>query len=679
MSVRLIDIRIEGFRGFAEPVEIDLDADAVIVRGDNGTGKTSLIDALLWLFTGSLPHLAERQRGVPNPEDVVVNRYNSSGDARVMLTVAVDHERRAFTRTGRQDETQLIAARSNGETASGSRAAELLATSFEFDTLEELQRAVATWGVLRQDALRAALDVTGGALYERLSGLIGLKEVSRFVEACERSAEALVTHREKAERELSDAEEQRERMLALLRKAQVALGLAEERGEILTHGLLLANRSLGSVVELERPTAVEVTHVARAGTVLRELHRHAWVVVESEREMPLPRVTPGELARATQEARVAAEEADRVLAEVSNLSRMAHAARHLLGDRCPVCEQTIDADVVAAHLDALTGDASGVGPRVRATQYARVEAEGRLSGLETRFQIQEEVAARAAAGRADLRAFAGKVGDVLTLEASGDDEDFEELLDGLREAIEHLRVAQQEVDYGPGRVARAEAHVEEAERSVDAAREQLDLVDTRHRHAIKLARAAAGVSHALTAEALEKLAPSFAEVFDRLSPNPAFTELYAKQVVSWKGTQVVPMVRDGDRGVEANPVLIFSEGQLNVVALSYFLGMALTAREATLPFLILDDPLQSLDVVAILGFSDLCRHIRDERQLIVTTHDRRFADVLERKLTPRVDPAADAAVRTSLIVHHLNGWTRGGPIVETEPQEPQPVEFILRE
>jgi len=60
VSARLLRVELEGFRGFAEYQAVDLDADAIIVRGDNGTGKTSLVDGLLWLFTGELAHLTDR-------------------------------------------------------------------------------------------------------------------------------------------------------------------------------------------------------------------------------------------------------------------------------------------------------------------------------------------------------------------------------------------------------------------------------------------------------------------------------------------------------------------------------------------------------------------------------------------------------------------------------------------
>ena len=50
MTARLTSIEIEAFRGFADTQRFDLDADVVLMRGDNGAGKTSLIDGLLWLL-----------------------------------------------------------------------------------------------------------------------------------------------------------------------------------------------------------------------------------------------------------------------------------------------------------------------------------------------------------------------------------------------------------------------------------------------------------------------------------------------------------------------------------------------------------------------------------------------------------------------------------------------------
>ena len=45
--MRLLSLEVAGFRGFAAEQIFDLDADAIVVVGSNGNGKTSLFDAVL--------------------------------------------------------------------------------------------------------------------------------------------------------------------------------------------------------------------------------------------------------------------------------------------------------------------------------------------------------------------------------------------------------------------------------------------------------------------------------------------------------------------------------------------------------------------------------------------------------------------------------------------------------
>lgn len=106
MTVRLKRMEIGGFRGFAECRPIDLDADVIVVRGDNGTGKTSMVDALLWLFCGELEYLVERVRGLRRKEDAVTSRFNPNG-ATVTLALDVDGVEHLFVRTGTERTTHL--------------------------------------------------------------------------------------------------------------------------------------------------------------------------------------------------------------------------------------------------------------------------------------------------------------------------------------------------------------------------------------------------------------------------------------------------------------------------------------------------------------------------------------------------------------------------------------------
>lgn len=82
----------------------------------------------------------------------------------------------------------------------------------------------------------------------------------------------------------------------------------------------------------------------------------------------------------------------------------------------------------------------------------------------------------------------------------------------------------------------------------------------------------------------------------------------------------------------------------------------------------LDDPLQSLDDVNLLGLVDTLRRTKALRQLIVSTHDRRFTNLLQRKLRPVGDDG-----RTS--VFEFSDWSESGPVVEPDEVRTEPTEF----
>lgn len=386
-----------------------------------------------------------------------------------------------------------------------------------------------------------------------------------------------------------------------------------------------------------------------------------------ERLAALDEAREDPVAKAEKELEAARTAAVAATEQAPAMTQLAVAALGLLGDRCPVCEQEIDQASVRVHL----GEVIEQNRRIAAAAHeaaARVaRAQTALAGAQeqarVRDQAEEAVRSAWSAARAasEAAAAAGMEVDETALGSA-------QLAEAVSHAVERLHELYRRVEQvGDVHLTRLVDEVAAVAEELAVSDRALDDLERRCRDAKRLERATHTAAEAIVEHALERLEPTFAEVFERLNPNPAFTELHARQDVFRNRNQIMPVVHDPERGVDANPLLIFSEGQLNVVALSYFLGMALNAREGALPFLVLDDPLQSLDVLAILGFSDLCRRVRDTRQLIVTTHDRRFADVLVRKLSPR-----ERETRT--IVHDFTAWTREGPVVST--REPELAEVI---
>lgn len=92
-TVRLVWLRPHWFRGFRQVSEpIRFESDLIIVEGRNSSGKTSISEALEWVFTGQLSRRTSGKQGHPTElADCIVNEFRPDGEeTRVELAVAVD-------------------------------------------------------------------------------------------------------------------------------------------------------------------------------------------------------------------------------------------------------------------------------------------------------------------------------------------------------------------------------------------------------------------------------------------------------------------------------------------------------------------------------------------------------------------------------------------------------------
>ena len=62
MSVKIKKININAFRGIPD-LELEIDGKSLLLRGENGTGKSSIVEAIEFFFTGKVSHL-EGVRGL---------------------------------------------------------------------------------------------------------------------------------------------------------------------------------------------------------------------------------------------------------------------------------------------------------------------------------------------------------------------------------------------------------------------------------------------------------------------------------------------------------------------------------------------------------------------------------------------------------------------------------------
>ena len=82
-------------------------------------------------------------------------------------------------------------------------------------------------------------------------------------------------------------------------------------------------------------------------------------------------------------------------------------------------------------------------------------------------------------------------------------------------------------------------------------------------------------------------------------------------------------------GSEANALAVMSQGELHALGLSVFLPRA-AAEASPYRFVIVDDPVQSMDPAKVDGLAEVLGEIAKSRQVVVFTHDDRLPEAIRR-------------------------------------------------
>ncbi|HET7726542.1 MAG TPA: AAA family ATPase [Candidatus Limnocylindrales bacterium] len=86
-------------------------------------------------------------------------------------------------------------------------------------------------------------------------------------------------------------------------------------------------------------------------------------------------------------------------------------------------------------------------------------------------------------------------------------------------------------------------------------------------------------------------------------------------------------------GVEGAALGVMSQGELHAIALSLFLPRA-TIPESPFRFVVIDDPVQSMDPARVDGLARVLERVATERQVVVFTHDDRLPEACRRLGVP---------------------------------------------
>ncbi len=690
--MRLVRLELAGFRAFAGAEDLDLDADAIIISGANGQGKTSIFDAILWALAGNVPRIGG--------DEHLVSLYSDSGEARVSLELrdADGSEIRIVRRFDGTDQHVLLDA--GEDSLRGARArsklADLLWTyarpSDESDTslVEAITRSV----YLQQDRVREFVDSDDQhSRFEAISELVG---AGRVAELQARLDTARKQWKEVTNKLIADVQSVRDTLGSLETAAAGLSPIDDKRRQEFERGWAAwwseAMKHLASVEQVPTCTAVnapteidtavrQLQYLARSSD--RRLHLTRTLAAEIE-EQPPPGIAElesaqgelGQLDREADVARAALRDAESRAAErrrqqvelreaAAELRSLAELALRHLGERCPVCQQEHDVENTRRHLLQLAQaerfeeekaslDVGDLAKSLETIGTRRSYAASRVNELQ---QLARDWSARKAEERHRI--------EELGLPADAERSALDRLISDVTATVSVLedliakgeRLALELAEMGESRrLGEYQQQIEQMRRQVRENEETVAQREATSKIANEIWEALTGASAEVVEEQLSRIDPLLRRVYSAIDPHPSFQEVRLMSRMWYGRGRVSARLEDtiGGKATEV-PEKMLSSSQVNALAASIFLTLNLGTPRLPLRCVMLDDPMQSLDDINLLGLVDLLRRIRESRQIVVSTHDSRLGALLQRKLRP---------VGTGRAVYvELHGWDREGPRV----------------
>jgi len=167
-----------------------------------------------------------------------------------------------------------------------------------------------------------------------------------------------------------------------------------------------------------------------------------------------------------------------------------------------------------------------------------------------------------------------------------------------------------------------EAMTAEADRRIVAAR--------------NLAKAAGASRQQITSEIFnERLNGTWRDLFVRLAPSEPFVPRFrfAPKASGLGKVELEVVHRNGH--TKGEPAALLSAGNLNTAALTLFIALHLVAKPQ-LPWVLLDDPVQSMDDVHVSQLATLVKELAGvgKRQIILAVHEKALFDYLKFELSP---------------------------------------------
>ena len=632
--MRIQEIRVSGFRGFRDLVEVPLAPDFTVVDGRNGVGKSTIFDAIEFALTGQITKYGDMKSGGETVDDYLW--WKGEGPApneRFVEVTFHDGEQPLTVRRSPLEEPRpdilrkVEAGMVNADTAPPSPLAQLCAAS-----------------IIRDESIASlSLDLSETERYAKLRQAIGASDADVWTK---RAANLLSIAKKRSESARTDVSN------AHAAVAQGSRRIDEVRAAMAPDDAIAeAAGAIASMLGYGNTPADQLIAPAREFVAGRERAIRALsAILSSWEDFRQSSELLNSLEADIQAAKqlIADAQADRALlpdpksasegAPSQQLISDLHELRQigikvgLLDHSCPLCAASHDEASFAAglaetlkkieHIDAQASEAAAEVARRReqvSTADRKIaEAQSRMSQLVARAtdlrrsvtQGHEALATSGLPNNADRSAVEATLQRYTT-----ELEQAQRALSVLSTLTQNsqLQVATAGLAEAQTRLARAQERAGKARRAEAVAAALHDA-----------ARRAASETLDLR---LDRVLPLMAELYSRLRPHPVWQDIE----YSIRGDLrrfLSLQVGDG-----LNPQFLFSSGQRRATGLAFLLSINLSLAWSRWRSILLDDPVQHVDDFRTVNLAEvLAQLVSSGRQVLVAVEDPALAELLTRRM-----------------------------------------------
>lgn len=639
--MRIDYVEIAGFRGFKTRTRVNIPSGFAVLTGRNGTGKSTVFDAIDFALTGTISKYDVRVAKGGGLEDHVwwVGDGHAAESFVCVGFVANDGERIAVTRRrdGSVDEkmlSDLLERLCLDRAVNPNWIATLMATSLIRDerisalSLDLTEQA-------RFTAVREALGADEASAYEdRTKEILKLikssrdEQVTRHAKVHEELGRALssLTDVRSSEVEETDTATVLERLRRILLStetdtpklvAEARSFLVQERQNVVAMRSALAAADRLSKDENEQKLKADKNELTEL------VAQRAGI----ESELAAAKITLGNASDELQKARETDERTASHIALLDLGSKLG-----LVDGKCPLCaaphsEEEFN-NLVASARDLIANKT----PAAATASQQHGQARETVRALEQKLS---SVTAKAAAldeaiGRRQLDIDAVSKSFVqLGLGNPTDLPRATQILLGRQEAVTVIEgsLFALETSRPQDRVSSLENRVAQLRVLVETEASRLNDAERAVEAAQQIEKSVRQVANELLSEQFDTVLPLLKELYRRLRPHADWTEIEI-DIAGKLRASLNFTVGDG-----YNPQFLFSSGQRRAAGLAFLLAVHLSRPWCALNTLMLDDPIQHIDDYRSLNLVEVLSAIRrGGRQIVIAVEDKALADVLCRRL-----------------------------------------------